>query len=156
MPPPKHPTLIWAYPLEYTQASDAGQVRAAPNRYLRLAGSSHLFLLLHGYAVFDDAAMPIVGPVRTANDTFVLQVQQNARAAVKALVAEGVVDEKRIAVRAACTLGLGIAGVDLLRSNRGPLMLEVNASPGLEGIEAATGVNVSGHIIQHLEQHAGK
>jgi ribosomal protein S6--L-glutamate ligase len=65
-------------------------------------------------------------------------------------------DEKRIAVRAACTLGLGIAGVDLLRSNRGPLLLEVNASPGLEGIEAATGVNVSGHIIQHLEQHAGK
>jgi dipeptidyl aminopeptidase/acylaminoacyl peptidase len=97
-PGQKHPTLIWAYPLEYAQASDAGQVRAAPNRYLRLAGSSHLFLLLHGYAVFDDAAMPIVGPVRTANDTFVKQVQQNARAAVKALVGEGVVDERRIAV----------------------------------------------------------
>jgi dipeptidyl aminopeptidase/acylaminoacyl peptidase len=97
-PGQKHPTLVWAYPLEYTQASDAGQVRQAPNRYLRLGGSSHLFLLLHGYAVFDDAAMPIVGPVRTANDTFVLQVQQNARAAVRALVAEGVVDERRIAV----------------------------------------------------------
>lgn len=93
----KLPCLVWAYPLEYTQASDAGQVRATPYRYLRLAGPSHLFLLLHGYAVFDDAAMPIVGPVKTANDTFVLQVQQNARAAVKALVAEGI-DEKRIAV----------------------------------------------------------
>jgi ribosomal protein S6--L-glutamate ligase len=64
--------------------------------------------------------------------------------------------EKRIAVRAANALGLGIAGVDLLRSNRGPLVLEVNASPGLEGIEAATGVDVSTCIIRHLEQRAAK
>ncbi|WP_266157182.1 30S ribosomal protein S6--L-glutamate ligase [Dyella silvatica] len=63
-------------------------------------------------------------------------------------------DEKRIAVQAAAALGLGIAGVDLLRSKRGPLLLEVTASPGLEGIEAATGVNVSAQIIQHLEKHA--
>jgi ribosomal protein S6--L-glutamate ligase len=61
-------------------------------------------------------------------------------------------EEKRIALRAADALGLGIAGIDLLRSKRGPLLLEVNASPGLEGIEAATGVDVSGHIIRHLEQ----
>lgn len=65
-------------------------------------------------------------------------------------------EEKQIAVRAAKALGLGIAGVDLLRSKRGPLILEVNASPGLEGIEAATGVDVSAHIIKHLEQHAKK
>jgi ribosomal protein S6--L-glutamate ligase len=64
--------------------------------------------------------------------------------------------ERRIAVSAAQALGLGIAGVDLLRSHRGPLVLEVNASPGLEGIEAATRVNVSEHIIKHLERHAGK
>jgi ribosomal protein S6--L-glutamate ligase len=61
-------------------------------------------------------------------------------------------EEKRIAVRAAAALGLGVAGVDLLRSRRGPLVLEVNASPGLEGIETSTGVNVSEHIIQHMEQ----
>jgi ribosomal protein S6--L-glutamate ligase len=61
-------------------------------------------------------------------------------------------DEKRIAVAAAGALGLGIAGVDLLRSNRGPL-LEVNASPGLEGIEAATGVDVAGAIMALLEAH---
>lgn len=61
------------------------------------------------------------------------------------------VQERRIAIRAAEALGLGIAGVDLLRSNRGPLLLEVNASPGLEGIESATGVDVSGAIIAHLE-----
>ena len=65
-------------------------------------------------------------------------------------------EERQIAVRAAKALGLGIAGVDLLRSRRGPLILEVNASPGLEGIEAATGVDVSAHIIKHLEQHARK
>jgi ribosomal protein S6--L-glutamate ligase len=65
-------------------------------------------------------------------------------------------EERQIAVRAAKALGLGIAGVDLLRSKRGPLILEVNASPGLEGIEAATGVDVSAHIIKHLEQHAKK
>jgi ribosomal protein S6--L-glutamate ligase len=62
-------------------------------------------------------------------------------------------DEKRIAVRAAAALGLGIAGVDLLRSRRGPLLLEVNASPGLEGIEAATGVDVAGQIIDFVERH---
>ncbi|MCB9887373.1 MAG: S9 family peptidase [Planctomycetes bacterium] len=94
----KHPTLIWAYPLEYTSASDAGQVRASPTRAVRPRGPSHLYLLLHGYAVFDDAAMPIVGPQRTANDTFVLQVQQNAAAAVAALTATGVVDARHIAV----------------------------------------------------------
>jgi ribosomal protein S6--L-glutamate ligase len=65
-------------------------------------------------------------------------------------------EEKRIAIRAAGALGLGIAGVDLLRSNRGPLLLEVNASPGLEGIEAASGVDVSAQIIKHLEKHALK
>ena len=65
-------------------------------------------------------------------------------------------EERQISVRAAKALGLGIAGVDLLRSKRGPLILEVNASPGLEGIEAATGVDVSAHIIKHLEQHARK
>jgi len=64
--------------------------------------------------------------------------------------------EKRIAVQAAQALGLGVAGVDLLRSNRGPLLLEVNASPGLEGIEAASGVDVAGHIVRHLERHGAR
>jgi dipeptidyl aminopeptidase/acylaminoacyl peptidase len=92
------PCLVWAYPLEYSQASDAGQVRASANRYVRLGGSSHLLLLLAGYAVFDDAAMPIVGPQRTANDTFVLQLQQNADAAKLALQQSGCVDVSRLAV----------------------------------------------------------
>jgi ribosomal protein S6--L-glutamate ligase len=58
--------------------------------------------------------------------------------------------ERRIALRAAKVLGLGIAGVDLLRSARGPLVLEVNASPGLEGIESVTGVDVADAVVQHM------
>ena len=58
--------------------------------------------------------------------------------------------ETDVAIHAARVMGLGIAGVDLLRSHRGPLVLEVNSSPGLEGIEAASGVDVAGAIIEHL------
>jgi ribosomal protein S6--L-glutamate ligase len=58
-------------------------------------------------------------------------------------------DERAIAVRAAHVLGLGVAGVDLIRAQRGPLVLEVNSSPGLEGIEAATGVDVAEKIIEY-------
>lgn len=62
--------------------------------------------------------------------------------------------ERRTAVKAAKSLGLDVAGVDMLRSDRGPLVLEVNSSPGLEGIETATGVDVAGEIIEFIESHA--
>lgn len=58
--------------------------------------------------------------------------------------------ETDTALRAARVMGLGVAGVDLLRSKRGPLVLEVNSSPGLEGIEGATGIDVAGAIIDYL------
>lgn len=57
--------------------------------------------------------------------------------------------EQEVAIRAARVLGLGVAGVDLIRSRRGPLVLEVNASPGLEGIEHASGVDVAGEIVEY-------
>jgi ribosomal protein S6--L-glutamate ligase len=60
--------------------------------------------------------------------------------------------ERDTAIRAAATLGLGVAGVDLLRSDRGPLVLEVNASPGLEGIEGATGLDVAGAMVEYVER----
>lgn len=63
-------------------------------------------------------------------------------------------DEKETALKACKIIGLNLAGVDLLRSKRGPLVLEVNASPGLEGIEAATGKNVAAMVYQHIEKHA--
>lgn len=62
--------------------------------------------------------------------------------------------ERRTAVKAAKALGLNVAGVDLLRSDRGPLVLEVNSSPGLEGVETATGVDVASEIIEFVENHA--
>ena len=62
--------------------------------------------------------------------------------------------ERQTAVDAAKILGLSVAGVDLLRSERGPLVMEVNSSPGLEGIEAASGKDVAGIIVEHLEKNA--
>ncbi len=63
-------------------------------------------------------------------------------------------EERSTAVRAAKAMGLNVAGVDMLRSNHGPVIMEVNSSPGLEGIEAATGVDVAGAIIEFLERRA--
>ena len=65
-------------------------------------------------------------------------------------------EEHQTAIRAAATMGLGVAGVDLLRSDRGPLVLEVNSSPGLEGIEAASGVDVAAAVIEHIERSIRK
>jgi ribosomal protein S6--L-glutamate ligase len=64
--------------------------------------------------------------------------------------------EKHAAITAAKKMGLGVAGVDMLPSNRGPLILEVNSSPGLEGIEGATKVDIAGRIYQFIEKNAAK
>ncbi|MEN1728038.1 MAG: 30S ribosomal protein S6--L-glutamate ligase [Pseudomonadota bacterium] len=64
--------------------------------------------------------------------------------------------ERAVAVRSAKIMGLNVAGVDLLRSNHGPLIMEVNSSPGLEGIESSTGKDVAGLIIEFLEKNARK
>lgn len=67
--------------------------------------------------------------------------------------------EERTALKAAKVMGLDIAGVDILQSDRGPLVMEVNASPGLEGIEKATGVDIAGKIIEYImekmKEHVG-
>lgn len=63
-------------------------------------------------------------------------------------------EERTIAVRAARSVGLNVSGVDMLRSNHGPVVMEVNSSPGLEGIEGATGVDVAGRIVEFLEKNA--
>ncbi len=63
-------------------------------------------------------------------------------------------EERTAAVRAAKAMGLRVAGVDMLRSNHGPVIVEVNSSPGLEGIETATGTDVAGAIIEFIEKNA--
>jgi ribosomal protein S6--L-glutamate ligase len=63
-------------------------------------------------------------------------------------------EERSTAVRAARIMGLNVAGVDILRSNHGAVVMEVNSSPGLEGIEAATGKDVAGMIIEYIEKNA--
>ncbi|MBZ9557404.1 MULTISPECIES: 30S ribosomal protein S6--L-glutamate ligase [Modicisalibacter] len=63
-------------------------------------------------------------------------------------------EERSTAIRAAKAMGLRVAGVDLLRSNHGPVIMEVNSSPGLQGIETATGRDIAGLVIEHLEKHA--
>ena len=62
-------------------------------------------------------------------------------------------DEENAALKAARVMGLGVAGVDMLQSARGPLILEVNSSPGLEGIEAATGIDIAKKIIHYVERN---
>jgi alpha-L-glutamate ligases, RimK family len=62
--------------------------------------------------------------------------------------------ERRAAIGAAKVMGLNVAGVDILRSNHGPLIMEVNSSPGLEGIETSTGKDVAGLIVEFIEREA--
>ena len=73
--------------------------------------------------------------------------------AEKAVLSE---EETETAIRAAKAMGLKVAGVDLLRSNHGPVVMEVNSSPGLEGIEKATGIDVAGKIIDFIARNAGE
>ncbi|HEX2639998.1 MAG TPA: prolyl oligopeptidase family serine peptidase, partial [Pyrinomonadaceae bacterium] len=92
------PTVVWAYPLEFTDASTAGQVSGSTTRFTQIGGISHLFFLLQGYAVLDDATMPVVGDPLTVNDTYVDQVVSSAKAAIDKGVEMGVVDPDRVGV----------------------------------------------------------
>ncbi|PRY74520.1 ribosomal protein S6--L-glutamate ligase [Yoonia maritima] len=65
-------------------------------------------------------------------------------------------EERSTAIRAAKSMGLNVCGVDMLRANHGPVVMEVNSSPGLEGVEKATGLDVAGKIIEYLEKSAAK
>ena len=92
------PTVVWAYPLEFTDAATAGQVSGSTNRFTQIGSYSHLFFLLRGYAVLDDVTMPIVGDPLTVNDTFIKQLVDSAKAAIDKGVEMGVVDPERVGV----------------------------------------------------------
>ena len=78
------------------------------------------------------------------------EFRSNLHRGGKGTVVEITPEESAVAIRAAAAMGLNVAGVDILRSNRGPLVLEVNSTPGLKGIEQATGKDVAGLIIDHV------
>ncbi|HYK91199.1 MAG TPA: prolyl oligopeptidase family serine peptidase [Acidobacteriota bacterium] len=92
------PTVVWAYPLEYTDARTAGQVAGSPYRFTTIEGMSHLFFLTQGYAVLDNAAMPVVGDSETVNNTYVDQIVADAKAAIDKAVELGVTDPDRVGV----------------------------------------------------------
>lgn len=90
------PTVLFAYPLDYTTASTAGQVAASVQKFATVTGPSPIFLALAGYAVLDDTAMPVVGPTGSAYDTFLEQILANAKAAIEKAVELGVTDPERV------------------------------------------------------------
>jgi dipeptidyl aminopeptidase/acylaminoacyl peptidase len=92
------PLIVWAYPLEFNDASTAGQISANPNEFTRIGGTSHLSLLTQGYAIMDDATMPVIGDPETMNDTFIEQIVGAAQAAIDHAVELGVADRDRVGV----------------------------------------------------------
>jgi len=92
------PVIMWAYPREFGDADSASQITGSGNRFTTVSGYSHLFLLLSGYAIFDNPTMPIVGPGETANDHYVEQLVASAEAAIDKVVDMGVGDRDRIGI----------------------------------------------------------
>ncbi|WP_157523516.1 S9 family peptidase [Mucilaginibacter ginkgonis] len=93
------PVLIWAYPREFNSASDAAQVRGSQSKFTVIGGGSPVFYVTQGYAILDNAEMPIVAKEgKKPNDTFVEQLSLNAEAAINKLAEMGVGDRNRVAV----------------------------------------------------------
>lgn len=92
------PTVMWAYPQEYNDPDTAGQVVGSAQRFTTITGPSHLFFLLRGYAILDNAAMPVVGTPQKVNDTYIDQIVMNAKAAIDKATEMGVTDPARVGV----------------------------------------------------------
>ncbi|HEY2171466.1 MAG TPA: prolyl oligopeptidase family serine peptidase, partial [Candidatus Angelobacter sp.] len=92
------PTIVWAYPLEFNDADTASQVSGSQYHLTTITGISHLFLLTQGYAVLDNATMPVVGDPETMNNTYVEQIVASAKAAIDKAVEMGVTDPQRVGV----------------------------------------------------------
>jgi dipeptidyl aminopeptidase/acylaminoacyl peptidase len=92
------PTIVWAYPLEFTDASVAGQVSGSQYRFTVPQGMSQLWLVTQGYAVLDNATMPVVGDPETMNNTYVEQIAASAKAAIDKAADMGVTDPNRVGV----------------------------------------------------------
>jgi dipeptidyl aminopeptidase/acylaminoacyl peptidase len=92
------PCLIWAYPLEYSDAATAGQVRGSADAFTFFRGATPLLFVTQGYAVLMDATMPVVGDPETVNNTFVEQIVSSAKSAIDRLDSMGVIDRKRVCI----------------------------------------------------------
>lgn len=93
------PLLIWAYPREFNSASDAAQIRGSKDRFTTISWASPVYWVTQGYAVLDNAEMPIVGvDGKKPNDTFIDQLKLNAEAAINKLADLGLADRNRVAI----------------------------------------------------------
>ncbi|MGA8578310.1 MAG: prolyl oligopeptidase family serine peptidase [Bryobacteraceae bacterium] len=92
------PTLVWAYPYEYNDAGTASQVSGSTKRFTEMTGYSQLFFVLDGYALLDNAAMPVVGDPDLVNDHYLDQIIEDAKAAIDKAVEMGVTDRDRVGV----------------------------------------------------------
>lgn len=92
------PTVLWAYPLEFNDAATAGQVSGSANRFSTMVGYTHLFFLTQGYAILDNATMPVIGDPETMNNTYLEQIVASAQAAIDKAVEMGVTDRNRVGV----------------------------------------------------------
>ena len=94
----RRPAVVWAYPLEFTDASVAGQVSGSPYRFTTITGPSPLFFLLDGYVVLDAVSMPVVGNPETVNNTYIEQITSSAKAAIDKAAQMEVIDPNRVGV----------------------------------------------------------
>jgi dipeptidyl aminopeptidase/acylaminoacyl peptidase len=94
------PLLIWAYPREFNSAADAAQIRGSNDRFTTLSWGSPIYYVTQGYAILDNAEMPIVAANtdKKPNDNFIEQLKLNAEAAINELSIKGIADKKRVAV----------------------------------------------------------
>jgi len=107
----KVPVVVYAYPLEYSGAKTAGQVRGSSNRFMRIYGPSHKYFLMRGYAVLDNTAMPMIGDPETVYDSFVPQLVADAEAAVSKAIDMGIADPDRIGIIGHSHGGLMVANL---------------------------------------------
>ncbi len=126
------------------EAFSAANINILVQEYIKEAGGTDVRVLVIGGEVV--AAMKRTGKIG--------DFRSNLHRGGKAEVADLSPEERSTAIRSAEILGLNVCGVDMLRAKRGPVVIEVNSSPGIEGIEAATGADVAGAMIRFLERRA--
>ncbi|SEM71726.1 ribosomal protein S6--L-glutamate ligase [Palleronia salina] len=126
------------------EAFRGANVNILVQEFIKEAGGTDIRALVVGGRVV--AAMKRTG----AEGEFRSNLHRGGRAEVVKLTPE----ERATAVRAAKAMGLNVCGVDMLRANHGPVVMEVNSSPGLEGVEKATGIDIAGQIIDFLQKTA--